>query len=77
LEAQRILEIIGLTDKGWQLSRSVRHSADIGWRVIYFLKRMGGKSTLEKIAAYCFSGGYDTARSVVSDLKRKGVVVGE
>ena len=69
------IDIISLTeDKGIPLSHSVRHDNDIGWRVIYFLRRMGNTSTRDKITTYCFAGNVGLANSTISKLKSKGIV---
>lgn len=71
-----MIEIISLTDKGTALSKSIRRSQDRGWDVIYFLARMGGQSTRDKIANFCFGGNTAQANTVISNLKSKGIVVG-
>jgi hypothetical protein len=71
------IEIVGLTPRGEALSHSVRHSNDIGWRVIYFLKRLGGRSTFDKICNMCFGGDAGQTRSVITNLKAKGIVTGD
>ena len=68
------IEILSLTDKGMALSHSVRRSNDVGWKVIYFLSRLGGKATHEKICSYCFGGNVTETNVVLRNLKAKGIV---
>jgi hypothetical protein len=69
------IEIISLTqDKGFPLSRSIRHNNDPGWKIIYFLKKMGGQSTRDRITTFCFGGDVSSANSVISNLKSKGII---
>ena len=72
------IEIISLTNKGEALSHSVRHSgSQAGWQVIYFLKRLGGRTTFDRICQMIFGGNEYQAKNTISMLKAKGIVVGE
>ena len=71
------IEIVSLTPKGEALSKSVRHDNNAGWRVIYFLRRMGGRSTVDTVAAFCFGGDISSARSTISLLSNKNILVRE
>lgn len=71
------IDIISLSDKGNILSHSVRHSNDIGWNAIYFLRRNGGRSTRDRICSFCYNGNITVTNNVIKDLKAKGIVVGE
>lgn len=72
-----MINIVALTNKGWQLSKSVRGNATAGWNVIYFLSRLGGKTTFDKICSYCFSGDVSMAKRTVTELKLQGIVSGD
>ena len=71
------IEIVSLTPKGEALSKSVRHDNNAGWRVIYFLRRMGGRSTVDRVAAFCFGGDISQSKSTISLLNNKGIVARE
>ncbi len=71
------IEIISLTSKGEALSHSVRSSPQPAWRVIYFLKRLGGRATFDKICTFQFGGDSVQAKNTIGFLKAKGIVVGE
>jgi len=71
------IEIVSLTPKGEALSHSVRHSADSGWRAIYFLRRMGNRSTFDRVCNMCYGGNVQTTKHTIATLKAKGIVVGE
>lgn len=77
------LEIIALTDKGDSISHSVRGSGGndyrtvMGYKVIHFLGRLGGKATFDRICFFVFGSDRSNARSVISYLKTKGYVTGE
>jgi hypothetical protein len=71
------IEIVALTSKGEALSHSVRHSSDVGWRAIYFLRRMGNRSTFDRICNMCYGGDVQLTKHTVANLKAKGIVVGE
>lgn len=68
------IEIVALTNKGWALSKSVRHNNDSSWRVVYHLARMGGQSTLDRITTFCFGGDISSAKMAVGKLKRQDIV---
>lgn len=77
------IEIISLTSKGEMFSHSVRttNSSDWrviwGWKVIRFVKRVGSRTTFDKICSFVFGGDVARTRTIVSYLKAKGIVVGE
>jgi hypothetical protein len=77
------IEIISLTPKGEALSHSVRsgNSSDwrvkMGWAVIHFVKRVGSRTTFDKICSFVFGGDVARTRTVITYLKSKGIVVGE
>ena len=71
------IEIISLTNKGEALSHSVCHSNDSGWKVIAFVKRLGGRTTFDKICTFVFGGDSFRAKREISFLKSKGIVTGE
>jgi hypothetical protein len=68
------IDIVSLTDKGNALSRSTRSSNDIGWKVIYFLGRVGGRSTRDNISLNVFGGNQVVTNNVLRNLKSKGIV---
>ena len=70
------IEIIRLTDTGWDLSKSTRHSGDIDkWNVIYFLGRMNGQSTIDRIAQFKFGGDLSKTNNVIRKLRAEGIVI--
>lgn len=71
------IEIISFTPKGTALSTSVRHSGNSdAWAVVNFMRRMNGRTTLDKITMFVFGGDESKAKSTISYLKMKGIVVG-
>lgn len=71
------IEIISLTSKGEALSHSIRHSNYIGWNVIFFIRKLGGRVDKSKIINNIFNGNQSSANAVLRDLKMKGIIVGE
>lgn len=77
------IDIISLTSKGDALSHSASpHNSNdwkvvYGWKVIYFLKKVGRQSTFDKISTYIFGGNEHMARQVITFLKVKEIVTGE
>ena len=70
------IEIVSLTPKGEALGHSVRHGNDVGWKVIYYLRRMGGRSTVDRLVTFCFDGNRSLALSTIRRLSNQGIVVG-
>ena len=69
------IDIVSLTDKGWELSKSTRHNGDAdSWSVIFFLGRMNGKSTADRIAQYTFGGDLMRTNNVIRKLRVSGIV---
>jgi hypothetical protein len=69
------IEILGLTDRGRALSKSTRRSPDKAWDVLYFISRMGGQTTKDKIATFVFGGDEVQANRTIGYLRSKGCVV--
>lgn len=70
------IEIIELTKSGWDLSHSVRNNNSDGWRVVYHLSRVGGRTTVDRITNFCFSGDRGRAVSTINKLKNQGIIAG-
>jgi hypothetical protein len=73
------IELIELTDKGKDYARS-RNSGTKHpelWATIYFIARMGFKTSNDKIATFVFGGDERLANKAIGVLKQKGIVVGE
>lgn len=71
------IDIISLTPKGEALSHSTKPSNNIGWKAIYFIHRMGNRTTFDKLNIMCYGGNEHLTKQVVSELKSKGIVTGE
>ena len=68
------IEIICLTDKGYQMSHCIRNNNNIGWKCIYFLNRVGGKSTSAKICEMVYGGNSTITSQVLRNLTKKEII---
>ena len=58
------IEIISLTSKGDTLAHSVRHYGNQAeWSVLYFIRRLGGRTTFDKICMFKFGGDIYQAKN--------------
>ena len=73
------IEIVKLTDKGDSLakSRGGGSAQKELWNTIYFIARMGGQTTNDKIVSMVFGGDERLANKAIGYLKSKNIVVGE
>jgi hypothetical protein len=69
------IEIVSLSEKGMALSHSVRRSPDRGWDVIYFIARLGGSATLDKVSSFVFNGDTAICNAKLRELRHKGIIV--
>lgn len=77
-----MLEIITLTPKGESISNSVMNPSNdwksiYGYKTLHFVKRLGGRTTFDKICFFIFGNNSVNARTVVNFLKHRGYVIGE
>lgn len=72
-------EIISLTSpKGWLFAGQIHQSGNqTNWKIVNFLKRMGGKQSREKIIQFCFNGDVASANVAIRELKAGGIIRGE
>jgi hypothetical protein len=71
------IEIISLTSKGDALASSVRRERSPEWSAISHLKRMGGRTTRDRLIEFVFNGNVGLANMTIRNLKYKGIITGE
>lgn len=65
-----MIDIIELTPEGISLSKSTNHSGDADmWSVLYFLGRMGNRSTADKICMVCLGGDKIRTQNTIRKLR--------
>lgn len=69
------IDIIELTPDGDSLSKSANHAGDADmWAVVYFLGRVGKRSTVDKITMVCFGGDRIRAQNTIRKLRVANLV---
>lgn len=73
------VELLSLTEKGWAYAKSRQSGTgqrDL-WATIYFLGRMNGRTSSDKVIAMVFNGNEKLANKAIGELKFRNVIVGE
>ena len=73
------IELLSLTSKGWAYAKSRQSGTGQGdlWATIYFLGRMNGRTSSDKVVAMVFNGDERAANKAIGELKSKNVIAGE
>lgn len=70
-----MIDIIELTPDGISLSKSTNHSGDRdAWSIVYFLGRMGNRSTVDKVSMVCFGGDRLRTQTAIRKLRSAHLV---